>query len=163
MCKLDVNSPLPQGNGPPSTFQLIWTKNERHEYVCDMLIVCFAVGRDWDNWWGRKAWREGKGFSPSFCWFLSDTHWVSLCVSVLLESQSCTAYYEKSNFNRANRNKRQSRQHVFSPSGTAWFCRACWRDGHRRRQGLHSLNLSHFASITSCCCPTSHLNCSLLM
>lgn len=31
MCKLDVNTPLPQGNGPPSTFGLIWTKNERHE------------------------------------------------------------------------------------------------------------------------------------
>ena len=31
MCKLDVNPPLPQGNRPPSTFPLIWTKNERHE------------------------------------------------------------------------------------------------------------------------------------
>lgn len=122
-----------------------------------MLIVCFAVGRDRDNWRGRKAWREGKGFSPSFCWFLFHAHCVSPCVSVFSESQSCAAYYEKSNFNRARRNTRQFRQHVFSPSGTAWFCRARRRDGDRRWKGEHGLNLSPFASITIRCCPTSIL------
>lgn len=124
-----------------------------------MLIVCFAVGRDRDNWRGRKAWREGKGFSPSFCWFLFHAHCVSPCVSVFSESQSCAAYYEKSNFNRARRNTRQFRQHVFSPSGTAWFCRARRRDGDRRWKGEHGLNLSPFASITIRCCPTYILIC----
>ena len=80
MCKLDVNSSLPQGNEPKSTFQLIWTKKERLEYICDMLIGCFAVGRDRDNWRGWKAWREGKGFSLLF---LLISVWCSLCVCLV--------------------------------------------------------------------------------
>lgn len=151
MCKLDVNSQLPRGNRPPSTFRLIWTKNERHEYVCEMIIGCFAAGRNRHNWRGWKAWRQGKGFSLSFCWFCV---WCSLCVCFVGAAKLSSPLRKKFKFNTTMTSKRQLRQHVYSPSGTAWFYRACWRDRHCWRKGWHCVNFS-----THCCHPMFILNC----